>query len=101
MFYIIYRGDEFMGCSSEIYLTKSNIGREDWLKLIESVSKYNGYLKKWNIIVSLSNNQIRYFIKSKVSLPTIINNLGSFLIKNEEYCEKLFFFYILWYKYSK
>ena len=84
MFYIIYRGDEFMGCSSEIYLTKSNIGREDWLKLIESVSKYNGYLKKWNIIVSLSNNQIRYFIKSKVSLPTIINNLGSFLIKNEE-----------------
>ena len=81
MFYIIYRGDEFMGCSSEIYLTKSNIGREDWLKLIESVSKYNGYLKKWNIIVSLSNNQIKRFMIETTDLEHYRGSCSLLLIK--------------------
>lgn len=65
----------------EVYLTKKKTSEEDWSKLIDIISTYNGFLKKWEILVVNDRNQIRYFIKTACSLPPTINNLNSFLLK--------------------
>ena len=70
-----------MGITSEIYLTKKFVSKEEWLELIKTISNYNGIFKRWQIIITNDRNQIRYFIKTKCSLPATINNLNSFLLK--------------------
>ena len=70
-----------MGLTSEIYLTKKHILKEEWLELIKIISNYNGILRRWKIIITNDKNQIRYFIKTRCSLPATINNLNSFLLK--------------------
>ena len=70
-----------MGLTSEIYLTKKFISKEEWLELINTISNYNVFLRKWKIIITNDRNQIRYFVKTRCSLPATINNLNSFLLK--------------------
>ena len=70
-----------MGLTSEIYLTKKFISKEEWLELINTISNYNGILRKWKIIITNDRNQIRYFVKTRCSLPATINNLNSFILK--------------------
>lgn len=70
-----------MGDFFEIYLTKKYVLKEEWLELINMISKYNGLLKTWKIIITNNNNQIRYFLNTKCSLPATLNNLNSFLLK--------------------
>lgn len=65
----------------EIYITKKQVLDGEWLSLIHTISKYNGILRKWKIIVVIQKNQIRYFVQTKYSLPATINNLSSFLLK--------------------
>lgn len=71
-----------MKFTSEIYLTKKHVSKEDWLELIKVISKYNGLLKKWKIIITNDKNQIRYFVTTRCSLPSTINNLNCFLLKS-------------------
>ena len=73
-----------MGLTSEIYLTKKYVSKEEWLELIKIISKYNGLFRKWKIIIKNDKSQIRYFIESKCNLPPTINNLNSFLLKTTE-----------------
>ncbi len=68
----------------EIYLTKNDTSKEDWLGLIKTISNYNSNFRKWKIIIKIEDNKIRYFIKSRCNLPPTINNLSSFLFKNIE-----------------
>ena len=70
-----------MGLTSEIYLTKKYVMKEEWLELIKTISNYNGILRKWQIIITNDKNQIRYFVKTRCTLPATINNLNSFLLK--------------------
>lgn len=70
-----------MELTSEIYLTKKYISKDEWSELIKVISNYNGIFKKWKIIIKNNKNQIRYFVKTKCSLPSTINNLNSFLLK--------------------
>ncbi len=70
-----------MGLTSEIYLTKKFVSKKEWLELINTISNYNGFLRKWKIIITNDKNQIRYFVKTACSLPATINNLNSFLLK--------------------
>lgn len=70
-----------MGDFFEIYLTKKYVLKEEWLELIKQITKYNGLLKTWKIIITNNNNQIRYFLNTKCSLPATLNNLNSFLLK--------------------
>ena len=65
----------------EIYLTEPAIDEKEWLKLFFKISKFNGMLKKWNLWINIENNYIRYFIETERSLPPVIGDLGSFLIK--------------------
>ena len=70
-----------MGFTSEIYLTKKFVSKEEWRKLINIISNYNGFLRKWKLVIINDKNQIRYFLKTRCSLPSTINNLNSFLLK--------------------
>ena len=70
-----------MGLTSEVYLTKKFVSKEEWLELINTISNYNGMLRRWKIIITNDKNQIRYFVKTRCSLPATINNLNSFLLK--------------------
>ena len=65
----------------EIYLTAPTIDSKEWLKLFYKISKINGLGKKWNLWISIENNYIRYFIETKRTLPPVIGEIGSFLIK--------------------
>jgi energy-coupling factor transporter ATP-binding protein EcfA2 len=71
-----------MAFTFEIYLTKKFISNREWLELINSLANYNGYLRRWKIIITNENNIIRYFISTKYNLPSTINNLNSFLLKH-------------------
>lgn len=73
-----------MGFSSEIFLNKKFVTREEWLQLIKIISKYNGMFKSWKIIVRQERSQIRYFVKTKCSLPATINHIDSFMLKGTE-----------------
>ncbi len=70
--------------TSEIYLTKSKVTPEEWLELINTISDYNGYLKRWRIIIVNENNHLRYFVKTRCSLPASIKDLSCFLLKEAE-----------------
>lgn len=65
----------------EIYLTKKYVTKEEWLELINIINNYNGIFRGWKIIITNDNNEIRYFIKTKCNLPSTINKLNSFLLK--------------------
>lgn len=70
-----------MGLTSELYLSKKIVAEEDWKKLIDVVSNYNGLFKPWKIYIVNQKNIIRYFIESNCNLPTTINNINTFLLK--------------------
>lgn len=72
-----------MGFSSEIYLTKNYITKEEWLELIKNISIYNGLYKSWQITIAIKNNEISYHLNTKFKVPSTINNLSSFFIKEE------------------
>ena len=78
-----------MGFTSEIYLTKKHVTKENWLNLINKISDYNGLLNKWKIIIINNKNQIRYFVETKCSLPITINNLDCFLLKKSKRIKKI------------
>lgn len=69
---------------TEIYLTNSNISHTKWLEFIHLISKYNGYFRKWKLIVVCEKSKIRYLIQSYHVLPTTLNNLESFILKKIE-----------------
>lgn len=69
---------------TEIYLTKKYVTKEEWLNLINTISKYNGILRRWKIIITNDKNKIRYFLKTRCNVPITINNLNSFLLKPVE-----------------
>lgn len=70
-----------MKYNNEIYITKRFVSKEEWIELINTISNYNGLLKRWKIIITNEKNQIRYFVKTRCKLPPTINHLNSFLLK--------------------
>ena len=72
-----------MGFTSEIYLTKKKVDKNDWLLLLKTIADYNGYLVPGKIIIQKQNSELRFFVKSKWHLPATISQLDSFLIKDE------------------
>lgn len=69
----------------ELFLTNKNISKDEWLKFIEIISKYNGFFKKWSINIVNNNNEIRYYLNTKANLPPTINELNSFVMKETNF----------------
>lgn len=65
----------------EIYLLESKITKEEWQGFIRKISSYTGYLHKWVLTITFSDNKVRYFLNTKYHLPPSINGLKSFMLK--------------------
>lgn len=73
--------------TKEVFLNSKNISVEAWQKLIISISKYNKLLKCWKIIMCNYDNKIKYYTITKCNLPTTINALNDFAIKDNSNIE--------------
>ncbi len=82
---------------SEIFLASNYVSKENWHKLILLISKYMGYFKKWELIVSIELNEVRYFIISTKELPPTIGDMSDFLFKKVEVNLNLKYNYGLFY----
>ncbi len=67
-----------------IYLNKDNVSKESWQELIDYICKYNGYFRKFKIVIEISNNKIKYYLVTKYKVPPTINSIDAFLIKEED-----------------
>lgn len=65
----------------ELYLVKKDTKEKEWETFVKKISGYNGFFQAWSLIITISNNKIRYFIKAKCILPATINHNPSFVIK--------------------
>lgn len=70
-----------MGFASEVYLTSKNVLKDEWKEFINTISKYNGLLKRWKLLVIFKNNELHYMVNTNCVLPTSINGLKSFILK--------------------
>lgn len=76
----------------ELFLKNKNIFKDEWLKFIKIISKYNGFLKKWSINIVNNNNEIRYYLNTKANLPPTINELNNFVMKETSFSfDRIFF----------
>ncbi len=66
---------------SEIFLTSNEIEENAWNQLFNHISNLNGKLRIWNFWIQIENNEVRYYVRTRKELPTVIGNLGDFLIK--------------------
>lgn len=73
-----------MGLTSEIFLASCNIEGKQWIEFIKSISNYQGIFKKWKLTIAIYNNEIRYYVKTKYTLPSTIHNLSDFILKQSE-----------------
>ncbi len=68
----------------ELFLTKKYVESTKWNELFEIIAKYNGLFNKFQIILYINNNIIHYYLKTKCSLPPVINGLDSFLLHEDD-----------------
>lgn len=64
----------------EIFLNDSFISKDLWLLYLENISHFIGFFKKWEFVIILEKNVVRYFIKSSIKLPLSLGIEG-FLLK--------------------
>lgn len=67
----------------ELFLTKKYIESPKWSELFEVIAKYNGIFNKFQIILYVKDNIIHYYLKTKCSLPPVINGLDSFILHED------------------
>ncbi|MBR3256415.1 DUF87 domain-containing protein [Candidatus Saccharibacteria bacterium] len=65
----------------EIFLTKKKIGIEEWRVLFCELLRLGGVFSKWQIVISVINHQIRFYLQTPYNLPATINKMSSFLFK--------------------
>ena len=65
----------------EILLTETHVDENAWLEFIFSISKINGWLRRFKIYISIDTNEIKYYLKTSLKMPPAIGNLGYFLLK--------------------
>lgn len=59
----------------ELYTNKDELTAEDWNRLYQVLSAYIGTLAEFEVIVTLRDNLVRFFIGSKRDLGAVSNNL--------------------------
>ena len=70
-----------MWMTSEIYLIKKHVSKDEWLDFIKTISNYNGMFRSWKLVIVNNKNKIRYLIKTRCKLPITINGQNAFLLK--------------------
>ncbi len=70
--------------TNELFLTKKHVTNNEWQTFFDVVSKYNGLLSNFKIILCFSENKINYYVETKCSLPSVVNGLPSFILRETE-----------------
>ena len=65
----------------EVFLLKKHISVESWMKIIKTITKYNGLFRYWKLIVEFKGNYIHYYIETNKHLPASINKIDDVLFK--------------------
>ena len=73
----------------QIFLVQDYVTEESWLKFILDISKLNGRFKFFKIYMQFERNEVKYYLRTKRKMPTIISSSSEFLIKTEENFKKL------------
>ena len=67
---------------SEIFPTKKFASADEWGALLFELSRVNGFLGDWQIVVSVIKQRIHYYLKAPFVISATINNLSSFIFKS-------------------
>lgn len=73
----------------EVFFTTDYVKEDTWLNFLLYISKLNGKFKSWKIYIKFEKNKIRYFIETKNTMPTTLNDLGDFLLKKTDEFTKM------------
>ena len=66
----------------ELFITKDTITLADWDTLFNELSRLNSLFRVWKLYLSIDNNMIRFYIKSKAKIPSILSSSSCFVIQN-------------------
>lgn len=72
----------------EVFFTSDFVTEEKWLEFLLYISKLNGLFKTWKVFIKFEKNNVRYFIKTRNTIPTTLSNLSDFLLKKVENFEE-------------
>lgn len=65
----------------ELFITKDSLDLSDWDTLFKEISRLNSIFGSWKLYLLIENNMIRFYIKSKVKIPSILSSSSCFVIK--------------------
>ena len=68
----------------ELFFTKDKLEVSDWDLLFKDISRLNGFLGTWKLYLSIEKNMLRFFIKSRVKIPSILSSTSAFIVKKTE-----------------
>ena len=73
----------------ELFLTKDTIDLKEWDNLFCEISRLHGILRTWKLYLIIEDNMLRFFIKSKVKIPTILTSSFCFAIKSIDFPDNI------------
>ena len=65
----------------ELFVTKDTLNLSDWNTLFKEISRLNSIFGSWKLYLLIENNMLRFYIKSKVKIPSILSSSSCFVIK--------------------
>lgn len=65
----------------EIYVLQENVEKKDWDKLLYAVSQHLGLMTPWDLVVSVQNNTLRYFVGAGKDVGVLSNNVDGMVLQ--------------------
>ena len=65
----------------ELFVTKDTLTLSDWDILFKEISRLNSIFGSWKLYLLIENNMLRFYIQSKVKIPSILSSSSCFVIK--------------------
>lgn len=71
----------------EVYVLRETLTQKHWQKLYDALVQYGGRFNKFQIILQLTDNVVRFFVISNKDLSVLSNNLEGFVLRPVEKTE--------------
>lgn len=65
----------------ELYALTDTVTPAVWTKFYQAITQYSGLLGKFEVVVRLSDNVVRFFVRSDKDLSALSNNIEGFLLQ--------------------
>ena len=66
----------------ELFITKDTITLSEWDILFKEISRLNSFFRVWKLYLLIDKNMIRFYIKSKTKIPSILSSSPCFVLQN-------------------